>query len=335
MSGNLIHLRKRIKSVRNTQKSTRAMKTVSASKMRRSVQDLNKTRPLMEKILSMLKVVSPDFDVDSHPLTKKYGLWKDTLLVVISADKGLCGSFNTRINEFVEARIEEIILEKKDALKTHKKSLKDKEKDEEEIGQVQMVMVGDKGHKYFQKNDYAIKNNYPKMMTRLTPELTVDLARDLKNIYEESHKEKKKASDSGSSENMTQNREIAQVEFVYTEYLSASQQKLRTEKLFPIKFDWFDEEPDCDEADIGYIFEPSKKEIFDYLLPIYINIKVRQILLLSSASEHMARMVAMETATKNATDMIRELTLTMNKLRQASITKELLEIITATEALRK
>ncbi|MCP5107641.1 MAG: F0F1 ATP synthase subunit gamma, partial [bacterium] len=132
---------------------------------------------------------------------------------------------------------------------------------------------------------------------------------------------------------------IKKIEFIYTEYISASKREIRIKQLFPIKSEWLEDESGTEYGgnieDTEYIFEPSEQEIFEYLLPKYIDTGVRQILFQSATAEHMARMVAMEQATQNANDMIRALTLTMNKLRQASITKELLEIITATEALRK
>jgi F-type H+-transporting ATPase subunit gamma len=129
---------------------------------------------------------------------------------------------------------------------------------------------------------------------------------------------------------------IRRIEFVFTEYISAAKYEVTVRQLFPIKMEWEGSgESEGDEEDIDYIFEPSAEEIFSALLPRYINSRVFQTLLQSAASEHAARMIAMDLATRNASDMIRNLTLTMNKLRQASITNELLEIMTATEALTK
>jgi F-type H+-transporting ATPase subunit gamma len=128
------------------------------------------------------------------------------------------------------------------------------------------------------------------------------------------------------------NEEIKKVDIVYYDFISAAKQDVVIKQLFPIKSNWDTEE---DEYPLEYIFEPEPEEIFDALLPKYINSVIYRILMSNIASEHSARMIAMDLATRNASDMIRSLTLTMNKLRQAAITKELLEIITATEALSK
>jgi F-type H+-transporting ATPase subunit gamma len=297
MAENLIDLRRRIKSVKNTQKSTRAMKTVSASKMRRSVSELNRTKPVMVKIESLLRRVGPAVDIESHSLLKKRDSGK-TLIVAISADKGLCGAFNSHLIDEAE------ILYRKHAEENGENPL--------------LIIVGNKGFNYFNKRDYPIKKNFKGVMSRLKYHHALDLSKYLQDIF------------------LDPEEDIKQIEFIYTQYISASKQEITVKQLFPIAGEWEKaaEGVNNNEEDIEYIFEPSREEIFEYLLPKYINSRVHQVLLQSAASEHVSRMVAMELATQNASEMIRGLTLTMNKLRQASITKELLEIITATEALK-
>lgn len=296
MAENLIDLRRRIKSVKNTQKSTKAMKTVSAVKLRRSVAELNKTKPLLEKIESLLRRVRPRVDVESFPLLKERDTGK-TVIVAISADKGLCGAFNSHLIERVETHFQEQGAENGD-----KPSL---------------VTVGNKAFNYFNRREYPIEKNYKSVMSRLKYHHAMDLSKYLQDIY------------------LDPGKEIKKIEFIYTKYISASKQEINVQQLFPIEKEWGEAEEGGNNKEIEFIFEPSPGEIFEYLLPKYVNSNVHQVLLRSAASEHVARMIAMELATQNADEMIKDLTLTMNKLRQASITKELLEIITATEALRK
>jgi len=305
MAGNLIELRRRIKAVKNTQKTFRAMKTVSAAKMRRSVTELNKIKPVMEKIESLIGRVASAVDVESHPLLKERESGK-TVIVSISADRGLCGAFNSHLIAKTETHYRENLNRAGDNLS--------------------LVAMGNKVCNHFKRRKQPVKKEYRNVMSRLKHHHPLDLSRYLQDIY------------------LDPEENIKKIEFVYTEYISATKQELTVRQLFPIKSRWgkaageeggegvFEKEI---EEDIEYIFEPSEEEIFKYLLPRYINSLVQQILYQSAASEHGARMKAMELASQNADEMISTLTLTMNKLRQASITKELLEIITATEALTK
>ncbi len=301
MAENLIDLRRRIKSVKNTQKSTKAMKTVSAAKLRRSVAELNKTKPMMAKISTLLRRVGNAAGEQTHPLleTRDSGV---TLMVVVTSDKGLCGAFNSHVIDKAENHFDELV--------------------EWEGGadNISLVTVGNKGFRHFNKRDYAIKKNYPSMMARLKYQDALDLSTWLQETY------------------LNPNENIKKIEFVSTQYITASRQELSVKQLFPIKSDW-EVDDQADEGgsaeEIDYIYEPSAEAIFKALLPKYINSMVYQVLLQSAASEHAARMIAMDLATKNASEMIRDLTLTMNKLRQASITNEILEIITATEALQQ
>lgn len=308
MAQNLIDLRRRIRSVKDTQKTTKAMKTVSAAKLRRSVSELNRTRPVMEKIASLLVHVSEagaksgrsrSSFMKDHPFLekRKHG---NTVVVVLAADKGLCGAFNSHIIAKAEAHY------------NHKVNREGGAK------HVSLITVGNKIHNYFKKRDFPIKKDYPKVMSRLDYQTALDLSNYLQEIY------------------LDGEENIKAIEFVFSGFVSAARQEQMIKQFLPISSDW--EKPgDQDEhkEDVDYIFEPSAEEIFKALLPRYINTMVFQVMLQSSASEHAARMIAMDQATNNASDMIKSLTLTMNKMRQASITNELLEIITATEALKK
>jgi F-type H+-transporting ATPase subunit gamma len=313
MAQNLIDLRRRIKAVKNTQKTTQAMKTVSAVKMRRNVMELNRTQPMMKQIESALKRVthSSTDNIGLNPFLKKRKKGK-TLLVVVAGDKGLCGAFNSRLIETAEDHYKELINEDRD--------------------NIRLIVVGNKAFKHFRKKGYEIEENYQSIMARLQYEDALELSTYLQKAYLAQTKLKP------GEEERYKDKYVKAVEFVYTRHISSARQEPAIKRFFPIEFEWENEDGEGNggnEKDLEYIFEPSAKEIFDALLPKYINYTVYQTLLQSAASEQTARMVAMDLATRNASDMIRSLTLVMNKIRQTSITMELLEIMTATEALAK
>lgn len=290
MSGKLIDLRKRILSVKNTQKITRAMKTVSAVKLRKSNTELNKNKPFMESVENLLKRVGQQLPVEDFPLLKTREEGKQ-VLVVISADKGLCGAFNSHVIRSAEEHWQTI-------------SANDDE--------TMLIVAGNKAFRYFQKKEYPVSKNFRSMMSKLTYEKVLEFSTFLQELY--------------------QKENIRKIEIVCTEFLSASRQEPAIKRLFPIPIEW--KTQGTEEKEVEYIFEPDPAEIFQLLLPKYLNSYIYRLLRESEASEHAARMIAMDMATRNAGDMIRNLTMTLNKVRQAAITKELLEIITATEALR-
>lgn len=290
MSGKLIDLRKRILSVKNTQKITRAMKTVSAVKLRKSNTELNKNKPFMESVENLLKRVGQQLPIEDFPLLKTREEGKQ-VLVVISADKGLCGAFNSHVIRSAEEHWQTISAG-----------------DDEPM----LIVAGNKAFRYFQKKEYPVNKNFRSMMSKLTYEKGLEFSAFLQELY--------------------QKENIRKIEIVYTEFLSASRQEPVIKRLFPISIEW--KTQGTEEKEVEYIFEPDPAEIFQLLLPKYLNSYIYRLLRESEASEHAARMIAMDMATRNAGDMIRNLTMTLNKVRQAAITKELLEIITATEAMR-
>ncbi len=291
MAGNLIELRRRIRSVRNTQKLTKAMKTVSAAKLRRASGDLKKSGPYADKLAGLLAALAPRLET-AHPLIAPRPPGK-RLLVVVAADKGLCGAFNSRLLKRAEERLQELAGRGE--------------------GDVRLVAVGTKAWRYFAKRHPArIDRHYAGVMGRLTFADARGLADDLLAAW--------------------RGETLHAIEFVFTEYLSASRQAVTVQPLLPAAPDVA---PGAAAPDADLILEPSAAAMVEALLPLWLRARVYRFLLHSVAAEQGARMVAMDLATRNASDMIRSLTLTMNKLRQASITKELLEIMTATEALKK
>lgn len=291
MAENLIDLKRRINSVKNTQKITRAMKTVAAAKLRKNVKKLNRTESFMRKIEHLLNRISKKLEYKDFPLFKEKEEGK-VVIVALSSDKGLCGAFNSHTIKEVE---------------DHYKHL------EEEKEEVLFITSGNKIYRNLNKKGFTIEKDYKSIMSDLKFSDSVQLSEYLQEIY--------------------LNRDIKRVDFVYNEFISSSKQEISVKQILPFKIE--NREDEMEEQDIKYIFEPSLQEIFKYILPKYVNSLVYRILLGSIASENAARMIAMDIATRNANDMIKSLTLTMNKLRQASITKELLEIITATEALKR
>ncbi len=290
MAENLIDLRRRIVSVKNTQKITKAMKTVSAVKLRKSALQLKKSGPMMDKIEYLLgKVGVVDGKILSPFLENRDE--GDTIVIALSADKGLCGAFNSNII----ARTEQHIGELKKSGET-----------------VSLITAGKKSFKYFEKKGEIIRKNFIDFIPNMTYKLSLEFSRYAQDLF--------------------LNEAIKKVVVVYYDFITAARQEIKVKQLFPIKSNW-----DSDEAEIPveYIFEPDPEEIFASLLPKYINSVIYRILMGNVASEHASRMVAMDLATRNANEMIRSLTLIMNKLRQGAITNELLEIITATEALSK
>ena len=296
MPGNLIYLRRRIKSVKNTQKLTKAMKTVAAAKLRRATAELKKTRPHRDKITFLLHQTGVMLDLTQQPLLKKRKQGS-ILLVVVASDKGLCGAFNSHVLKQGENYYRELV-ERGEA--------------------VSLITVGTMASRYFGKRNLEIKTAHNGLINRLQFADAKSLADSLMDIY--------------------LHEEIKGIEFAFHEFVSASRQQFTIRCLLPVDMEWSvvtDNEKEKNIEKTKYIFEPGAAAIFQALLPRAITAFVYQILLQSMAAEQVSRMVAMDLATRNASDMIRSLTLLLNKMRQASITKELLEIITATEALNK
>jgi F-type H+-transporting ATPase subunit gamma len=299
MAGNLIALRRRIKSVKNTRKLTKAMKTVAAAKLRRASGELRRSQPYRDRISMMLHEAGSRADrsmLDQQSLLSANERGA-ALLVVVAADKGLCGAFNSHVLKQGEARYRELAADGREVL---------------------LVTVGSKAERYFSKRNLAVKKAYSGMLGRLQFADAARLAADLQELF--------------------QSEALHSVEFAFSEYVSASQQQFSRRRLFPVEISAG--APAAAGAAketelLPAIFEPGAEAIVRALLPRFITAAVYQVLLQSIAAEQVARMVAMEMATRNANDMIRALTLQMNKMRQAAITSELLELITATEALNK
>jgi F-type H+-transporting ATPase subunit gamma len=283
-------LRRRTKSVKNTQQITKAMKMVSAAKLRRSQDAILSARPFAKKMLEVLNSLATRANPEGHPLLRTREP-KRVEVVIITSDKGLCGSFNANILKQADGFL---------------KSLQS-----EALG---LQIVGKKARDYFRRRRYDIRREFVDVFRSLSYDTAGSIARPLIERY----------SDEESPER------VDAVFLIYNEFKSVMQQDVVVERLLPLEKLSF-ERP---EEEFDYIYEPSPAAIYDAVIPRHVEYQLWHALLESAAAEHAARMTAMENATKNATDLIEQLTLTMNKARQASITKEILEVVSGAEAIQ-
>jgi F-type H+-transporting ATPase subunit gamma len=278
-----IDIRRRIRSVRNTQQITKAMKMVAAAKLRRAQERINAARPYAAALRKVLASVATRVEAE-HPLLRKREE-KRVLLLVITGDKGLCGAFNTNIVKAAHAAM-----------------------DQHNWEQVQLLPIGRKGNEYFRRRTIPIRHQVVNVFQALSPETAKEIAKIIISDYAE--------------------EKIDAVYAVFNEFRSVIQQNLRLERLLPIE-----RVEDPEAARIDYLYEPDPQHILAELLPRHIGFQIYRMLLDSAAAEHGARMTAMEAATKNAGEMIDRLTLNYNRIRQAAITKEIIEIVSGAAAL--
>lgn len=284
-------IRKRIGSVKNTQKITRAMKLVAAAKLRRAQDAIIAARPYASSLERVVAELSAKAGKDAHPLlVERDG--KRARIVTITSDRGLAGAFNTNICRAVEGFVDEKLA------------------DHDEVS---LRTVGKKGNDYFRSRDANITS----FDSAPTSKTALDYSHELSNHVIEDFLEDK----------------VDRVYLVYNEFRSAISQDIATKQLLPVEAMVLDDDDD-DSLGGDYLYEPSKEELLGHLVPLYVQIRIYNALLESIASEFGARMTAMESATKNAGEMIDKLTLQYNRARQQAITKELLEIISGAEALK-
>jgi F-type H+-transporting ATPase subunit gamma len=275
----LVDIRRRIRSVKNTQQITKAMKMVSAAKLRRAQDAMFAARPYARKMMEVLSGVAARAEEAAHPLLEQR-VGERILLVVVTADKGLCGGFNANI------------------IRTAVRFLEDKRPDA-----VELELLGRKGRDFFRRRHYRVRSEQIGLFQALRYDAAQSIARDLIKAFV--------------------GREVDQVYLIYNEFKSVIQQKIVVERLLPIERVAVSPK----EPALEYLFEPGPEKIFAELLPKHVEVQVWRALLESAAAEHGARMAAMDAATRNAGDMIDRLTLYMNKVRQAAITKEIIEVV--------
>jgi F-type H+-transporting ATPase subunit gamma len=285
----LIDLRRRVRAVKNTQQITKAMKMVAASKLRRAQERILSARPYAVQMQRVLAGLATRVDPSLHPLltARDRGAASRTLVIAVTSDKGLCGSFNTNAIKGVASYILE------------------------SPQQCVLGLVGRKGRDFFGRRGYPVLFEQVGIFQKLG--------------YEDAQLIAKLAIDAFTSE------EVDRVILVYNEFKSVISQRLVVDQLLPIGREEVEGTPS--QAQVDYLFEPAPQEIFDQLLPRYVEIQIYRALLESNAAFFAAQMTAMDTATKNATEMIGSLTLYMNKVRQAAITREIIEVVSGAQAL--
>lgn len=303
----LLDYRRRIRSVKSTQQITRAMKFISAAKLRRAQEGVFAARPYAGEILRVMRSAAARMESAVHPLLERRPEER-ILVVVLTGDRSLAGAFNTNVIRRAILFVQE---------NSSKKS--------------QMIAIGKKGRDQLRKRGWTIAGEYLNVSNKVDFSIAKEIAARIAEMYAA--------------------REVDAVYAVYNEFKNVMVQKLRTAKLLPIDPGILDEKssetpgmPATSDAGtdgslphdpsasgkaqlVDYIYEEPVEEIFSGLVPRYLEAEVFRILLESAAAEHAARMTAMDSATRNASELIDTLTLDMNKIRQAGITKELIEIV--------
>ncbi len=280
-------IRRRIKSVKSTQQITRAMKMVSAAKLRRAQQSLFSARPYAIKMEDVLKRLGGRVDTSLHPLLSQREI-KRTGFVIVTSDRGLAGGYNANIIRKAAQTM-----------------------DEYDRGSISLITVGRKGRDYFKRRNYDIQGDF----VGLGEEISFAQARLIANTVMEFYL----------------NELLDEVYLIYPQFINTVTQRQTVVRLLPL------EAPEQEKAAGGeaeYLFEPTPEAVLDSLLPRYVATLLYRALLEAKASEHGARMAAMDSATKNADEMIKRLTLSFNRARQAAITREISEIVAGAEALK-
>jgi F-type H+-transporting ATPase subunit gamma len=283
----------KIKSLNNTQKITRTMKMVSASKLKKAQEAQTKAKLYAQNISSLISRMSESIDDKTHPLLLPKEQTKKALVLLFTSDKGLCGSFNHNTNKRVTQWIDE----------QHKN-----------FDQIDLSICGKRGYNFFKSHKEAdIREFYEDVTIKPNFEDAVKIGNDLINYYK--------------------NDEYDEIYIAYSEFFSPLSQKSLFKKILPIDPESLVEEEDLLKS-TEYIFEPKKEELLEFLIPHFIYFRVYFGLLENWAGEHGARMTSMDSATKNASELIDKNTLLRNRARQTAITTELTEIVAGAEALK-
>jgi F-type H+-transporting ATPase subunit gamma len=325
-------LRKRVRAVKNTQKITKAMKMVAASKLRRAQQAIVQARPYATRMADMLEHIVGRVDVSAHPLLELRRP-RRVLLVVVTSDRGLCGSFNSNMIRTAERFMTE---------------------NAGKYDEIRVAAVGKKARDHFRRRGAQLETSYDRVWSELGYERATEIATDIAERFEGGR--------------------FDAIYLLYNEFKSAISQHVRLRQVLPIRsIEGWEADPqvrigelaaisgdpravagrstelvsdpaaagfvrserlEVEQAGYEHVYEPSRDDILETLLPQHIAVQIWRALLESSASEHGARMSAMDAASRNAKELIGKLSLEANRVRQASITKELMEIVSGAETLK-
>ena len=277
-------IRDRIKSVKSIQKVTSAMKMVAAAKVRKAQEKMEQARPYTHALEDVIHHILPDVDRSMLDLLEVRDI-KRKAYVIVSADRGLAGAFNTNITKIAQNEIDHFGKEN-----------------------VDLFCIGKKSRDYFKRRNYNIVESHIEFWNELNYDNAMMIGRSV-------------------VEHFTSGK-VDEIHVVYNYFVNLAQQEVKSEVLLPLVYD------EAGGTVRDRLYEPSKERLVSSLVPRHLNIQIWKYLLESYASEQAARMLAMENATTNAGDMIKNLTLEFNKARQAAITTEMLEIVSGAEALK-
>ncbi len=300
----LREIRTRIASVKNTQQVTRAMKMVAAAKLRRAQERIFATRPYAFKIRDVMAHLQGLVDPEKHPLFAPRAERRNALVVVVTADRGLAGAFNTNAIKLAE----QTIGERYAGLKAS--------------GNLHLITVGRKGYEHFGRRGYNIAESFRGLFDKLSLDEARRVVRAIVDGYRDGRWD--------------------EVVIVYNEFKNTISQNRIAEPFLPIPAERFRtplmeadaaDAPEQHPEKADYLFEPGADAILDALVPLYLTYQLWRILLESNAAEQGARMVAMDSATNNATELLGNLRLTYNRARQSAITTEIIEIVSGANAL--
>lgn len=291
---NLLDIRRRIKSVKNTQQITKAMKMVSAAKLKRAQDRVVTARPFANKMMEVLGELAKRTDEDFHHPLLDLRADERYLVVLITADKGLCGAFNTNLTKAAQSFIKE-----------HPGKA------------IEIFAVGRKGRDFFRNRHAVMAGEFIGLTGKGRVDLSeaLEVARSIMKLY-------------------TEDEGIDKVYLIYNEFKSVLQQRVVLEQLLPVSRAREEEvDPKAAVSLVDYVYEQPPAEMFGQLLPRLVETQVFRAMLESVASEQGARMTAMDSASKNASELIDSLTLNMNRIRQAAITNEIIEVVSGAAAL--
>jgi F-type H+-transporting ATPase subunit gamma len=292
MAGQLKEVRNRIKSVQSTQQITKAMKMVSAAKLRRAQDAIIQMRPYAQKLQEMLSNIVSNSEGGSGMSLATERPVEKVLLIVITSDRGLAGAFNTNL------------------IKLAKSTIVEKYADQYKKGNVYIWGIGKKGYEHFAKNNYKADATHKDIFLNLSFENVQKASKAAMKAFEE--------------------RQFDVVEIVYSQFKNAATQKFEVERFLPIP----KVVKKAGAAKADFIYDPSKELLIAELMPKILNTQLYKAVLDSNASEHGARMTAMDKASENANEMLRSLKISYNRARQAAITTELTEIVSGAAALQ-
>lgn len=286
-SGSMQDIKRRIKSVTSIEHITNAMKLVSSSKLRRAKTTFENTREYFHFVTeSIEEMFNNNSEIPEKYLEGNREI-KTTCYVIVTSNKGLCGSFNSNVIKQAELEINE---------------------DPEEPV---IVAIGGRGKDYFAKRGYEICSEYMLPPENISFMATHDISKPIIDLYDEG--------------------KVDEVILIYTSFVNSMEQKVKSVQLLPFEIE---HDPEILPLERPVEYEPSAEEVFNYLVPKYVEISIYGAIVESATCEHAARRMAMENATDNANDMIEELTLFFNRARQSAITSEITEIVSGADALK-